>query len=167
VRFWLVIAVSLIVVVSADGQSQERTLVDRLLKPDMTLQNTQQNQKFSQSAVTRTQAATTKAFYVREKKLAQNFVIDRRVATTSYLTSNFTTGQVHSVEWQPKSRTYGIRTAPSASKPAYGSKNIPTQQNASSRPFKGQGKSQKSLDAQSQHRPLTIDEVRELLNKNK
>ena len=36
---------------------------------------------------------------------------------------------------------------------------------AGNRPFLGQGKSQKALSAQD--RPLTIEQVRELLNKNK
>lgn len=55
---------------------------------------------------------------------------------------------------------YGdIRTARDATKP------VTTSNYPASRPFVLQGKSQKSLSAQDH--PLTIDEVRELLNKNK
>lgn len=154
----------MITTAGANGQTQERTLVDRLLKPDTTLQNSEQNKKSSQGTAARTQAATTKSFYVREKKLAQNFLIDRRVATTSYVASNFATTQLNPPGWR-QSRNYSVHAAPSPSGRVSGSKNFATGQFASSRPFKGEGKSQKALN--TQHRPLTIDEVRELLNKNK
>jgi hypothetical protein len=44
-------------------------------------------------------------------------------------------------------------------------KNVPGAPFASSRPFSVQGKSQKALNARDT--PLTIEQVRELLNKNK
>ncbi|MGZ5004057.1 MAG: hypothetical protein ACXWG7_00880, partial [Chthoniobacterales bacterium] len=55
---------------------------------------------------------------------------------------------------------YGdVRTARDAGK------SVPTSDYSGTRPFLEKGKSQKSLSAH--HEPLTIDEVRELLNKNK
>ena len=48
---------------------------------------------------------------------------------------------------------------------AHSRKNTPLAISPVTGPFLGQGKSQKALHAQD--RPLTIDEVRELLNKNK
>ena len=53
----------------------------------------------------------------------------------------------------------GVRDAPQAGK------KIASRAYAGTRPFLDEGKSQKSLN--QQNAPLTIDQVRELLNKNK
>ena len=53
----------------------------------------------------------------------------------------------------------GLRNAPQAGK------KVASRVYPGNRPFLGEGKSQKSLN--QQNAPLTIDQVRELLNKNK
>jgi hypothetical protein len=60
---------------------------------------------------------------------------------------------------------FEAKKAPEDSTNAYPAKKYATRDFGGNRPFLGQGKSQKALH--SQDRPLTIDEVRELLNKNK
>jgi len=60
---------------------------------------------------------------------------------------------------------FEMKKARDVSTNAYPTKKYATRDFAGNRPFLGQGKSQKALHAQD--RPLTIDEVRELLNKNK
>jgi hypothetical protein len=62
-------------------------------------------------------------------------------------------------------KEFETKKARDVSTNAYRTKKYATRDFAGNRPFLGQGKSQKALHAQD--RPLTIDEVRELLNKNK
>jgi hypothetical protein len=65
----------------------------------------------------------------------------------------------------PPMKGFETKKARGVSTNAYSAKKYATRDFAGNRPFLGQGKSQKALHAQD--RPLTIDEVRELLNKNK
>jgi hypothetical protein len=149
----------------SDAQEQERKLVDRLLNPNTKLANPSQNKKFAGGleAATRS-AAATKSFYVSEKNLSKSFVADRSAPTTSLRTRNYST-QASVVPTLPPMRSYQTKQARDISSNAYSTKKYAARDFAGNRPFLGQGKSQKALHAQD--RPLTIDEVRELLNKNK
>ena len=89
---------------------------------------------------------------------------DRSAPTTSFHTRNYST-QAATVPTLPPTRTSQTKQARDISPSAYSTKKYATRDFAGNRPFLGQGKSQKALHAQE--RPLTIDEVRELLNKNK
>jgi hypothetical protein len=166
VRFCLFALGCLAVAINANGQEQERKLIDRLLKPDTALANSQQNKSFSQASSARTRSSTPAAgtFYVAEKNLSRNFVIDRRFATTSYLARNFVTKKANTSTARA-SRTFSTQALPDATSKANASNRLSTREFAGERAFYVHGKSQKSLDAQ--HHSLTIEEVRELLNKNK
>src|ERR1022692_4651115 len=59
----------------------------------------------------------------------------------------------------------GTQTARGVRRAADGDKKVNGRDFAGNRPFLGQGKSQKALSTQD--KPLTIEQVRELLNKNK
>lgn len=149
---------------TAIAQQQERSLVDRLLKPQTTLRNSQQNKKFSDASPAELRSSTTNAFYLPQKNLTKNFLTDRRVATASYLTSHFVTEGAA----LPKPRANGefpTRRGPAVSSYFEVEKKVPLREYEENRPFRVRGKSQKILDAQ--HRSLTIEDVRELLNKNK
>jgi hypothetical protein len=164
VRLWVV--VFQFPMISASAQEQERKLVDRLLKPDTTLANSQQNRRFSPASSARTNSSTTSttSFYIAEKNLTRNFATDRRFATTSYLARNFATKGVTPPAARA-SRTFSTRGMPEAASKANASNRFSTREFAGERSFRAHGKSQKALDAQ--HHSLTIEEVRELLNKNK
>jgi hypothetical protein len=146
------------------AQEQERKLVDRLLSPNTKLANSDQNKKFTGGLEAPTRSATTKSFYFSEKKLSKTFVADRSAPTTSFRTRDYST-QSGRVPTLPPTRSYQTKQARDISPSAYSTKKYATHDFAGNRPFLGQGKSQKALHAQD--RPLTIDEVRELLNKNK
>src|SRR5205085_5358931 len=61
------------------AQEQERKLVDRLLSPDTKLSNSDQNKKFTGGTeAPTTRSASTKTFYVSDKKLTKTFVADRQ-----------------------------------------------------------------------------------------
>ena len=163
-RVGFVALVFLCAVMVANAQDQERKLVDRLLSPDNKLTNSEQNKKFTAGRESPTRTAATKTFYVSEKNLSKTFAADRSAPTTSFRTQGYHTKSAI-VPTAPATRTFPTKTGRDISSSAYQTKNYATRDFAGNRPFLGQGKSQKTLHAQD--RPLTIDEVRELLNKNK
>jgi hypothetical protein len=164
VRVCLVVSALLFQMITASAQEQERKLIDRLLKPDTTLQNPQQTKGFSQPRTTSTHSSATRSFYIAEKNLSRNFVADRQFATTSYSSRNFKTKAAAQIKVQ-KTSTFSTRAVQDVSTASSGPKSFSTRDFSSTRPFLVRGKSQKSFDAQ--HHSLTIEEVRELLNKNK
>jgi hypothetical protein len=146
------------------AQEQERKLVDRLLTPDTKLSNSDQNKKFEGGTEAPTRSASTKTFYVSEKKLTISFVSDRQAPTSSFSTRGYTTKSA-TVPASPPVKSFETKNARDVSTKTYPAKKYATRDFAGNRPFLEKGKSQKALHAQD--RPLTIDEVRELLNKNK
>ena len=146
------------------AQEQERKLVDRLLSPDTKLSNSDQNKKFNGGTEAPTRSASTKTFYVSEKKLTKTFVADRQAPTSTFSSRSYTAKSA-TVPAVPPMKGFETKKARGVSTNAYSAKKYATRDFAGNRPFLGQGKSQKALHAQD--RPLTIDEVRELLNKNK
>jgi hypothetical protein len=146
------------------AQEQERKLVDRLLSPNTKLSNSDQNKKFNGGTGAPTRSASTKTFYISEKKLTKNFVADRQAPTSTFNTRGYTTKSA-TLPTAPPMKGFETKKALDVSTNAYSTKKYATRDFAGNRPFLGQGKSQKALHQQD--RPLTIDEVRELLNKNK
>ncbi len=156
---------------SASAQDQERKLLDRLLKPDMTLQNDAQNKKFvADGSSPINKRAKVGTFYVHQKTHSEKFSGTRDFSTTQFYSQTYHAGRkayaassqqgianAHSAYANQTAR--GIRDAPQSGK------KVASRGYAGNRPFLDEGKSQKSLN--QQNAPLTIDQVRELLNKNK
>lgn len=157
-------------VVPAPAQVQEKKLLDRLLKPDMTLQNNMQGKQFAAPGATLTKNAPTKSFYVKERKLYKAFWDTRQASQKRFQTqrSRFahqeanlsTRGQLAKLE-----APYPTGAFRSAHQSSDAEKALPVSEFPGNRKFEAQGKSQKFLNTQD--RPMTINEVRELLNKNK
>ena len=153
----------------ARAQDQESKLVERLLKPDMTLQNTAQNKKFIADGASINKKATVGTFYFQEKSNSRSFSNTRE----------FSARQFNSEAFQGTRAASGISSQQPIgnSQLSYSSRIArvrdahDTDKAATSRPFAGnhlflgQGKSQKALNRKNA--PLTIEQVRELLNKNK
>jgi len=99
-----------------------------------------------------------------KKKLTKTFVADRQAPTSTFSSRSYTTKSA-TEPTAPPMKGFETKKARGVSTNAYSAKKYATRDFAGNRPFLGQGKSQKALHAQD--RPLTIDEVRELLNKNK
>jgi hypothetical protein len=163
-RFSLLVLAFLALATVSYAQEQERKLVDRLLSPNTKLANPDQSKKFTGGLEAPTRSAATKSFYVSEKNLSKTFVADRSAPATSFGTRNYST-QAATLPTLRPTRSYQTKKARDLSASAHSTKKYATGDFAGNRPFLGQGKSQKALHAQD--RPLTIDEVRELLNKNK
>jgi hypothetical protein len=157
---------------TAFAQKQERRLMDRLLKPDLELANPAQNKKFSdKQSASFEKPARTPTFYSAQKPVAKSFPNERSLTPRQFTARHFrasdSAAYISSRSQPPKSDTMivtpavtaGTRTAPENNAPA------PVREYADNRPFLDKGKSQKALHAQD--KPLTIEQVRELLNKSK
>ena len=161
----LVLPLALSLVVStALAQDQERKLVDRLLEPNMKLQNSEQNKQFTGAGTVTAKPASSRAFYVSNSKLTKSFAGTHEFSTRSYSSRQFAT--------QPANLPPSQKPAAFATKDARGVKSArdsataySTRQFAGNRPFLDHGKSQKALHQQDH--PLSIDDIRDLLNKNK
>ena len=170
VRVLVTICVAMLAfVASTNAQEQERKLIDRILKPDTALQNPLQQKQFSARGSTTMKQARTKDFYVRDRRAEKEF------RTSAFLTKDFRTTRSRYQNSQASLATRTKVAKADAVYPTAAYRNIAAARDAKkavavsdytgTRPFLIQGKSQKALSQQD--RPLTIDEVRELLNKNK
>jgi hypothetical protein len=169
VRCAPVICSSLLLVSTVLAQHQERRLIDRLLRPDMELQNDAQSKKFSAKPAIIENRGTVGTFFLQPTRPEKRAANSRSFATKKYNSRSFENGfggnssiqnrQVKLPEQLPTSAADNIHeTHDSHLKVADRSFGV-------EREFRDQGKSQKSLNRQNP--PLTIDQVRELLNKNK
>jgi hypothetical protein len=154
---------------SARAQKQEQKLVDRLLRPDTTLANVAQKKKFVvDGASVDKQATVVKPFYFENKEKPQSFAGAREYHATGFDSRPFYAGLDHqSVATQVASTsqaTYRTWVA-SASRSHDSDKAAATYRYTGQRPFLDHGKSEKSL--QRQNPPMTVEQVRELLNKNR
>ncbi|MEP6937125.1 MAG: hypothetical protein ABI871_03565 [Chthoniobacterales bacterium] len=154
----------------ANAQEQESKLLNRLLKPNTTLGNSAQNKRFVADGASVDKKATTSEFHGARTAAAKTFADQREFYGAAFAARHFrdgdsaasvaTRGAIPNVKLAYATTTLGsVRAAADATKGAT------TSQYSGQRPFLGQGKSQKALHAQD--KPLTIEQVRELLNKNK
>lgn len=155
---------------ATSAQEQERKLVDRILKPNMSLVNSAQRKQFGVNGTFIAKRARSKSFHTPNTSLAKSFSADRAFSSRQFSARHFqagdTTANIVTRSEPTKTDTvcvassaYGTRVAPESGR------SLPTAPFAGRRPFLGQGKSQKALNARDT--PLTIEQVRELLNKNK
>jgi hypothetical protein len=154
---------------SASAQQQERKLIDRLLKPDTTLASPDQNKRFALAGSTTTKTARTRPFFIAGRARVKRYRDTRNVPVKSFATTATRDAQrAADVAAREPSRASAARYRTSDYNYTHAAidadKTIDTSTYSETRPFLIQGKSQKALSAQD--KPLTIDEVRELLNKN-
>jgi len=166
----LAISVSLLTALSClRAQDQERKLVDRLLRPDMTLQSSEQK-KFIADGTSINKKARVGTFYVEKKSKSKTFLGTRELSTQQFNSQPFhgsrSAFENSSQQAAGNSRlAYPTQSARGPRDAPQSDKKVGSRAYAENRPFRDQGKSQKSLNRQNA--PLTIDQVRELLNKNK
>lgn len=165
---WTLLAAGLCCV---HAQDQEKKLVDRLLKPDMTLQNAAQNKKFvGDGSASIHKRANVGSFFVYQKPRSKTFSGTKDFSTTQFYSQTYRSGrtayQVSSQHTVANSKAaYATQSARGVRNSPQSGKKIASDAYAGNRPFLGQGTNQKSLNRRNE--PLTIEEVRELLNKNK
>jgi hypothetical protein len=160
--------VVLVALTCVHAQDQESKLVDRLLRPDTTLRNDAQNKQFSADGASINKKATVGTFYVQKKSNSKSFAGTRDFSTQQFnsqpfygtrTASGISARQAIGNSSYPTGMARGPRNAPQSDK------KVASRSYAENRPFLDQGKSQKSLNRKNA--PLTIEQVRELLNKNK
>ena len=169
----VVIGTVCIGVSAAFAQEQERRLIDRVLKPNTELANPAQNKKFSDKrSASFEKPAQTVTFYYSQKPVVKTFSGERAFTPRQFAARHFRAGDSAayiSTRSQPvkndtmiatPAATAGTRVAPESKVSS-----APVREYASTRPFLDKGKSQKALHAQD--KPLTVEQVRELLNKSK
>ena len=167
----LTISVLLVTVASyVRAQDQERKLLDRLLRPDMTLQSHEQKKKFIADGTSINKKASVDTFYVEKKPTSKTFSRTGEFSTRQFNSRPFhgNRSAFKSASQQPVGNSrvaYSTQTARGSRDAPQSDKKVASRAYAENRPFLDHGKSQKSLNRQNA--PLTIDQVRDLLNKNK
>jgi hypothetical protein len=160
---------SFILVSTGLAQQQERSLIDRLLRPDMELQNKAQSKKFATGSAVVENHGSVGTFYLQPARKQQPVVEARNASTTGYRAPSFQTDSSVSSSIQNRSSNLPRQAATSSAHDVQEAHDANLEVRgrgfAGEREFRERGKSQKSLDRQNP--PLTIDQVRELLNKNK
>ena len=169
-RWFVSICFAILLLPATRAQVQEHSLVDRLLRPDTTLQNNAQNKKLAASSAFVEIRGTVGTFYLQPRSNGKSFSGTRDFPTREFTSRPFHGGDrassvsgkqiLNSQTAYPTSSGPELRNAHDSEK-AVGGRSFADER----RPFLNQGKSQKSLDRQNP--PLTIEQVRDLLNKNK
>lgn len=152
------------------AQEQEGKLADRLLKPNMSLVNSAQDKQFRIAGASVPKRAPARSFETVNKPLAKPFAGERAFSAQQFTTRPFpaidAAANVSTRSAPKKTDIVYIASAADSTRVAPENGNsLATTPFASARPFLGRGKSQKALSARDT--PLTIEQVRELLNKNK
>jgi hypothetical protein len=170
----VVIGILFIGVTNSLAQDQERKLIDRILKPDTALANPAQNKKFPNThPASFDKPVSLRSFYLPQTTAPKTFPDEREFTPRQFAARHFRAGD-SAANVSPRSQlkngdtmiatpaaTAGTRVAPESAT----NRTTPVRDYAGTRPFLDQGKSQKSLSAQNKQ--LTIEQVRELLNKSK
>lgn len=153
------------------AQDQERKLIDRLLRPDMTLINPAQGKHFSGGGggTMANKKFEPKSFHSGFGLATMNFIGTRDLAANQLSAKTLShverAGESDhrtyytSLEIAPRKASSFIRSTSDETK------RVATWSYSGSYAFRGKGTRQEILHQQD--RPLTIDEVRQLLNKNR
>jgi hypothetical protein len=152
------------------AQEQEGKLVDRILKPNMSLVNPAQNKQFRTAGASIAKRAPSRSFDTANKSLAKSFAGERAFSAQQFTARPFQGGDaaanVSTRSTPTKTEIVYLASAADSTRVAPENGNsLAATPFPGNRPFLGRGKSQKALSARDT--PLTIEQVRELLNKNK
>jgi|GEM_PF-440984 len=152
------------------AQEQEGKLVDRILKPNMSLVNSAQNKQFCTAGASVAKRAPSRSFDTTSKSLAKPFAGEHAFSAGQFTARPFQAGNkaanISTRSELTKTEIVYVASAADSTRVAPENGNsVAATPFAGSRPFLGRGKSQKALSARDT--PLTIEQVRELLNKNK
>ncbi len=153
----------------AQAQEQEGKMMDRMMRPNMELANPAQNKKFTAvEGVSADKKFEAKQFYSGHEPVMKSFFGAR-----SFLSKTFGTGKYARAEAAANYRQNADLAFASAQfqnkkgalvkESSFAKKKSATRDYAESKPFLAEGTRQKQLSEQSH--AMTIDEVRDLLNK--
>jgi hypothetical protein len=152
------------------AQEQENKLLDRLLKPNTSLKNPAEGKQFAGAkAISTDKQLSQPSFSFQEKPQPKAFPDQRAAAPKKVVARHFNSDRsVADLSTRGRLPKADTTISPPAGQvqiaPENGRTN-PTREFAGNRPFLVEGKSQKAL--RTKNKPLTIEQVRELLNKSK
>ena len=151
---------------TAWAQTQERSLIDRLLRPNMDLQNEAQGKTF----VANSNVVAHRGTFVLKPTVKEKAFTDTSTAATKeYRSSSFRADSQGNPVVETRQINVPVQLTTSSAvdlHAAYDARlTVSSRSFADQHAFRDEGKSQKSMNRQNP--PLTIDQVRELLNKNK
>jgi hypothetical protein len=169
VKRLLVAALCLAGLCPLHAQDQEGKLMNRLLRPNTALSNDAQNKKFTASDhATVDKHARVSTFYMAKKENPKTYSNTRSFSARQFDSQAFnTSGTGNSLLAARSTVTTGAYATPKARASVQlrdANKQSATGDYAGNRPYLEKGKSQKSLDRKNA--PMTIEQVRELLNKS-
>ena len=169
VRTILASGLVLLTATIAWAQEQDQKLLDRILKPNAALQNNVETKQFVAGGEVLTKRVQTKPFWMPRRMWEKKYAGVKEVRTKEFgtATSRFASKEANTT---PRNKLTNVdkpiaTTAYVTRDTGDIGKTVNTTDYAGVRPFLVRGKAQGALDAQN--RSLTIEEVRELLNKNK
>lgn len=154
----------------AHAQEQESKLLNRLLKPNTTLTNSAQSKEFTGGTEAATKKAAVAPFTFQERLRLRLFSGKRDFAAAAYPASTFrragaTADFSSRSDYSRRVGSFDAPTAPLTQTNPDSTRTVSVSDFNQSRPFLDRGKSQKALSAHDT--PMTIEQVRELLNRNK
>ena len=152
------------------AQTQERKLEDRLLRPNMTLANPAQNKKFvAVEGTSVDKKFVANDFYARDSQSTKAFAGTRDFSAKNFNTKDFARTRAaqdsrKNAEAAFASTEFSTHKSALIRESSTQHKSANTRTYADNRPFLAKGSRQKILDQQNAVKPMTIDQVRELLN---
>jgi hypothetical protein len=155
---------------TAWAQEQENKLIDRLLRPNMSLSNSAQDKKFNTVDGTPIdKKSDAKSFYSGDHATTKSFTGGKRFSSKKFRGNksfpNDAGAYVSADRIVPNiNSTLAIKSSSLVRPAAAAKKTVYARDYPDNRPFLAKGTRQKALSQQD--KPLTIAEVRELLNKN-
>lgn len=161
----------LVLVLSASvarAQEQEHKLLDRLLRPNAALQNAAQNKTFATGGASSGTAVLANSFSIPPNALSKPYSAEREFSTREFMARHFRDGDVTAPARSRITlidRDYPTNAANIVRDASESGRATNVSEFQGTRSFLDRGKSQKSLSTQNP--PMTIEQVRELLNKNK
>lgn len=169
--FLLIFSLLVLTTAAVRAQDQEGKMMDRMMRPNMELANPAQNKKFTAVEGTSVDKKfDAKQFYAGHEPVTKSFLGAR-----SFLSKAFGTGKYARAEAAANYRKNAdlafastqFQTNKSAlvKESSFAKKSSATRDYAENKPFLAEGTRQKQLSEQSH--AMTIDEVRDLLNKGR
>jgi hypothetical protein len=165
---------ALLLLIGSPARAQEtQARIESILNPDKNAASSLQGKSYyGGKSFTTSNSAPVKPYYISEHYSSKEYAMSKSYSGANSFwmgNSKFGTPQAYTKSQyeipnagkKADTKTAEVKTASDSGK-SYASNNYET------REFRGQGKSQKILDQQNaDHKPMSIDEVRALLNKNK
>lgn len=152
------------------AQEQESTAMKHLLNPDQTLKYSDADRKFATSAAVGSRQATVRAFpFAHAAGLQGDGVFHTKAfASKTFQTSAFSTKPARdaSLSAAGQQKTFAVKAVAVREFPQAGKTASTQGYRDSTKPFLVKGKRQDTIDDLLNTKEMTIDQVRQLLNKS-